>query len=154
MRENEMNEFEWRRQMRDLRQPLAPRQDLWASIDAALDNAKSDAADDAPTVPAQAGGRRRWLIAASVAASVLLAGVVGWHARNAPMATPVASATSTQNWKPADPRLVGAATQLNAARMELQQAMQQAPHSPALQRLLIQTERQQSQLRQLASDAG
>jgi hypothetical protein len=59
-----------------------------------------------------------------------------------------------QNWKPADPRLAGAATQLNAARMELQQAMQQAPHSPALQRLLIQTERQQSQLRQLASDAG
>lgn len=149
-----MNEFEWRRQMRDLRQPLAPRQDLWASIDAALGDAESTVAGDAPTVTAPSGSRRRWLIAASFAASVVLAGVMGWHARNATMATPVASAPSVQNWKPADPRLTGAATQLNAARMELQQAMQQAPHSPALQRLLIQTERQQSQLRQLASDAG
>ena len=33
-----MNEFEWRRQMRDLRQPLTPQRDLWASIDAALED--------------------------------------------------------------------------------------------------------------------
>lgn len=149
-----MNEFEWLRQMRDLRQPLAPRRDLWASIDAALGDAESTAAGDAPAATAPSGSRRRWLIAASFAASVALAGAIGWHARNATMTTPVASAPSVQNWKPADPRLAGAATQLNAARMELQQAMQQAPHSSALQRLLIQTERQQSQLRQLASDAG
>ncbi|TAM58191.1 MAG: hypothetical protein EPN49_13455 [Rhodanobacter sp.] len=31
-----MNEFEWRRQLRDLRQPLRPRRDLWTSIEAAL----------------------------------------------------------------------------------------------------------------------
>jgi hypothetical protein len=150
-----MNEFEWRRQMRDLRQPLAPRQNLWASIDAALDDTGSTIADSAPTAPSQSEVTRRWLIAASFAASIVLAGAIGWHARNASMATPVASATiPAHSWKPADPRLAGAATQLNAARMELQQAMQQAPHSPALQRLLIQTERQESQLRQLASDAG
>ncbi len=150
-----MNEFEWRRQMRDLRQPMAPRRDLWPSIDAALDEAGPTDAGAAPTATSRSAGPRRWLIAASFAASVVLAGAIGWHAKNATMATPVASTTMpTQNWKPADPRLAGAATQLNAARMELQQAMQQAPHSPALQRLLIQTERQQSQLRQLASDAG
>jgi hypothetical protein len=149
-----MNDFEWRRQMRDLRQPLAPRQDLWASIDAALDAAESPVADDAPPVQTRPRARRRWLIAASFAASLLLAGAIGWHAREASVATPIAAAPAVQNWKPTDPRLAGAATQLNAARMELQQAMQQAPHSPALQRLLMQTERQQNQLRQLASDAG
>lgn len=149
-----MNEFEWRRQMRDLRQPMAPRRDLWASIDAALDDAGLDVAGDAPAAPTSAGGPRRWLIAASFAASVVLAGAIGWHARNATMTTTVASTPSMQSWKPSDPRLTGAATQLNAARMELQQAMQQAPHSPALRRLLIQTERQQNELRQLASDAG
>ena len=150
-----MNEFEWRRQMRVLRQPMAPRRDLWASIDAALDEAGPNLADGAPPASSRSEGRRRWLIAASFAASAVLAGAVGWHARSATMATQVASTTApTQNWKPSDPRLAGAATQLNAARMELQQAMQQAPHSPALQRLLIQTERQQNQLRQLASDAG
>ena len=149
-----MNEFEWRRQMRDLSQPVVPRPDLWAAIDAALDEAGSTVADEAPAAQSRLKVRR-WLIAASFAASVVLAGAVGWHARDATMATPVARTTiPPQNWRPADPRLAGAATQLNAARMELQQAMQQAPHSPALQRLLIQTERQQSQLRQLASDAG
>lgn len=38
--------------------------------------------------------------------------------------------------------------------MELQLAIQQAPHSPALQRLLDRTELQQTQLRQLANQAG
>lgn len=28
-----MNEFEWRRQLRELRRPLAPEHDLWASIE-------------------------------------------------------------------------------------------------------------------------
>lgn len=151
-----MNEFEWRRQMRDLRQPLAPRHDLWASIDAALDDAEPSVTDRGlPTAERRSGNRRRWLIAASFAASLLLAGAIGWHAKNSIAPAPVASTQQVpQNWKPADPRLAGAATQLNAARMELQQAIQQAPDSPALQRLLMRTERQQSQLRQLASDAG
>ena len=47
-----------------------------------------------------------------------------------------------------------AAIELDAARMELQLAIQQAPHSPALQRLLDRTELQQTQLRQLANQAG
>jgi hypothetical protein len=150
-----MNEFEWRRQMRDLRQPLTPRQDLWSTIDAALDNARPAMTDSASTTKPRSGNPRRWMIATGFAASLLLAGFVGWHARFASAPTPMASTQpTTTNWKPTDPRLTGAATQLNAARMELQQAIQQAPDSPALQRLLMRTERQQNQLRQLASDAG
>jgi hypothetical protein len=150
-----MNEFEWRRQMRDLRQPLAPRQDVWASIEAALDDAESSLARNSPS--GRSKNPARWFMAAGVAASLVLAGIIGWHAHDL---SPAASMASTQNthvapsWKPTDPRLMGAATQLNAARAELQQAIDQAPGSPALQRLLIRTERQQNQLRQLVRDAG
>lgn len=151
-----MNEFEWRRQMRDLRQPLAPQRDLWASIDAALDDAERM---PVPANPALHGlrptHRRRWLVAAGLAASLLLAAGIGWHALQAPTAVPIAShATAPTSWKPSDPRLAGAAIELDAARMELQLAIRQAPDSPALQRLLSRTEQQQAQLRQLATQAG
>ena len=149
-----MNEFEWRRQLRDLRQPLMPQRDLWASIDAALDD---DALTRAPAIQAlpshQPAHRRRWLMAAGLAASVLLAGGIGWHRQHAPATASLAS-TATKPWKPADPRLAGAAIELDAARMELQLAIQQAPDSAALQRLLNRTEHQQMQLRQLAGQAG
>ncbi|MEO8999535.1 MAG: hypothetical protein ABI227_07300 [Rhodanobacter sp.] len=151
-----MNEFEWRRQMRGLRQPLTPQRDLWALLDAALDDAERVAA---PTIQAspihQPRHRQRWLIAASLAASVLLATGIGWHRLQTPTTTPIAHvSTAPASWKPADPRLAGAAIELDAARMELQMAIQQAPHSPALQRLLDRTELQQTQLRQLANQAG
>jgi len=151
-----MNEFEWRRQMRDLRQPLTPQRDLWASLDAALDDAERM---DAPAIQAlpvhPSRHRQRWLVAASLAASVLLAAGIGWHRLQMPTATPIARvSTAPASWKPADPRLAGAAIELDAARMELQMAIQQAPHSPALQRLLDRTELQQTQLRQLANQAG
>jgi len=35
-----MNEFEWRRQMRELRTPIAPSANLWTRIDAALEPAR------------------------------------------------------------------------------------------------------------------
>ncbi|GGY14636.1 hypothetical protein GCM10008098_01820 [Rhodanobacter panaciterrae] len=151
-----MNEFEWRRQMRELRQPLTPQRDLWASLAAALDDAERT---DAPTIQAspmhRSGHRQRWLVVASLAASVLLAAGIGWHRLQMPTSTPIARvSTAPASWKPADPRLAGAAIELDAARMELQLAIQQAPHSPALQRLLDRTELQQTQLRQLANQAG
>jgi len=148
-----MNEFEWRRQLRGLRQPLAPQHDLWGSIDTALDD---DEPIHVPAIPErQPGYRRLWLVAASLAAAMLLVSGIGWRVLHAP-AVPIASVspTSPANWKPADPRLAGAAIELDAARMELRQAIQQAPDSPALQRLLARTEHQQMQLRQLAHEAG
>jgi hypothetical protein len=151
-----MNEFEWRRQMRDLRQPLTPQRDLWASIDAALEDAERTQASANPALrEPRLTHRRRWLVAASVAASLLLAGGIGWRVLQTPTATPVAGNTKASgNWKPSDPRLAGAAIELDAAQMELQLAIQQAPDSPSLQRLLGRTEQQQTQLRQLANQAG
>ena len=151
-----MNEFEWRRQMRGLRQPVTPQRDLWASLDAALDDAERM---DAPRLRASpvhpSGHRQRWLVAVSLAASVLLVAGIGWHRLQESTATSLARvSTAPASWKPADPRLAGAAIELDAARMELQLAIQQAPHSPAPQRLLDRTELQQTQLRQLANQAG
>jgi hypothetical protein len=151
-----MNELEWRRQMRDLRQPLMPQRDLWAGIDAALDDNRparlSPPANATAPIPKH---RQRWLIAGSLAASLLLAAGLGWHLLQTPTATPVARANpAPTTWKPDDPRLAGAAIELDAARMELQLAIQQSPDSPALRRLLDRTEQQQTQLRQLAKQAG
>jgi hypothetical protein len=155
-----MNEFEWLRQMRDLNQPAAPRNDLWARIDAAIDNATPPVAEQTPTPIRRARHRQVWALAASVAAVMVIAGGFVWRMHTvAPTATPVATANKPNidnaPWKPNDPRFAGAAVEFGAARMELQQAMQQAPDSPALQRLLQRTEQQQMQLReQLEKQAG
>ena len=142
-----MNEFEWHRQMRALREPVSPRRDLWADIEAKLD-AGSPAASVAPRTRRGQG----WLLAASFAGLSLLAVALNHQARveaPAPLEAQVPA-----NWKPTDPRLAGAAVELDAARVELQQAIQQAPHSPALQRLLDRTAKRQSQLRQMEQQAG
>ena len=73
-----MNELQWRRQLRDLRQPVPPERDLWASIEAAMDQAELAGTRNATSGPARSNDRRRWLIAASFAASVVLAGAMGW----------------------------------------------------------------------------
>ncbi len=144
-----MNEFEWRRQLRELRQPKMPDRDLWPAIEAALDHAEPAHAGTIRVPPSR---RPRWLLGAALAASLALAGGVGWHMLQTRTDEPTRVATST--WKPTDPRLAGAAIELDAARMELELAIQQAPDSAALQRLLRRTERQQTQLRQLADRAS
>jgi hypothetical protein len=152
-----MNEFEWLRQMRDLNQPVAPRNDLWARIDAALDAAEP--ATDAVVTPIKPPRRHHaWAVAASLAAMFVLACGIVWHAQTIqPAMNASLSAMTSSNqmpWKPSDPRLAGAAVELGAARMELQQAIQQAPDSPALQRLLQRTDAQQAMLRELEKHAG
>jgi hypothetical protein len=144
-----MNEFEWLRQMRDLRQPVAPSDALWTRIDAAL---SGDAG-----IPAQAPPRRwlRRLPGLGIAAALVMAGWLGGHLQQRLQQVPMASAAlSAPSWKPADPRLAAAAIELDAARTELRQALQQAPASPALRQLLMNTERQQASLRQLERRAG
>jgi len=155
-----MNELEWHRQMRALREPVAPQRDLWTQIDAALDAAQ-------PTVSAPPVRRRHhrvWLLAASFAGLVILAGGVVFHLRQPQVqdgtelagttTTPASTTPDLSRWKPSDPRLAGAAIELDAAQMELRQALKQAPDSVALQRLLDRTERQQSQLRHMENQAG
>jgi len=139
-----MNDLEYLRQMRSLNQPVAPRRDLWASIDARL--------DEAPVAAAPRHGRARpWLMAAAIAGVAVLGGGIGLH-----LIAPTGgdSVASTTRWKPSDPRLSGAAVELDAARMELTQAMQDSPDSAALQRLLLRTERQRDRLRTFEKQAG
>ncbi|WP_266169970.1 hypothetical protein [Dyella subtropica] len=146
-----MNELDWHRQMRALREPVSPRRDLWPRIDAALEfNA---AETKAP--PARASRKQAWLLAASFVGLSLLAGSLNTRLQQVETSsTPLTDAHGVDRWKPTDPRLAGAAVELDAARMELQQAIEQAPHSPALQRLLDRTEKRQSQLRQMEHQAG
>ncbi|HEY2623436.1 hypothetical protein [Dyella sp. Tek66A03] len=145
-----MNEFEWLRQTRALREPVMPSRDLWPEIEATL-----DPADPAAQPMRQRGQRRQaWLLAASFAGLSLFAGSIAVHLRDQPMTTATVTTPDVARWHPSDPRLAGAAVQLDAASMELRQAMEQAPDSPALQRLLYRTQKQQSQLRQMEHQAG
>lgn len=147
-----MNEFEWRQQMRKLHQPIAPSRDLWGAIDASLEDRNVGAA---PVQATRRAWRQPWLLAAALAGAFLLAGSIGLRLhRNATVAADGASALANTSWSPSDPRLGGAAIELDAAQLELRQAMQQSPHSPSLQRLLARTERQQTQLRHLVHEAG
>jgi hypothetical protein len=147
-----MNEFEWLRQMRELNQPVAPRNDLWARIDAALD--ETAATETTVVTPIKPAHRHPqvWAVAASIAALIVLACGITWRAQMVSQTAPsvaLQAANEKVPWKPNDPRLAGAAVELDAARMELQQAIQQAPDSPALQRLLQRTDAQQTMLREL-----
>lgn len=141
--------FEDRQKLRALAQPVEPQRDLWAGIAARI-----DAQSRAPR------RRMQWLaVAASLACVAVLAGVIGTRMLRSPQPLPMApqiavSGRTAPHWKPADPRLRGAAVELRAAQGELQQALAIAPHSPYLQRLLQNTEHQQSRLRRLETDAG
>ncbi|MGY3232325.1 hypothetical protein ACVWWJ_003809 [Luteibacter sp. HA06] len=141
-----MNDLDYLRQMRSLNRPVAPRRDLWAGIEARLDEA-----------PVAAAPRRRraqpWLMAAAIAGVAVLGGSIGLHLV-APIGSDGLASASQTHWKPTDPRLSGAAVELDAARMELTQAMQDSPDSAALQRLLLRTERQRDRLRNLEKQAG
>lgn len=144
-----MNDLKWRRQLRELRQPQAPRRDLWAQIEQAMD---VPATTQAPATRRQPLSAAPWWLAASLAAvTVLAVGLMQHVPAGAGSSAQVASAPP---WKPDDPRLAGAAIELTAAQYELRQALQQAPNSSALQRLLERTEQQQSELRQLGHNAS
>jgi anti-sigma-K factor RskA len=143
-----MNEFEYLRQMRSLKQPVAPTRDLWAGIERGLDQAERAA------TPERAARRpMRWLAVAAIATLAVISGGLGLRLATMPGTAPAPMAAAPA-WKPDDPRLSGAALELDSARMELSQAMQQSPGTEALQRLLIRTERQQDRLRHLEQQAG
>ncbi|TCV95717.1 hypothetical protein EC912_10261 [Luteibacter rhizovicinus] len=139
-----MNELDYLRQMRAMKQPVTPRRDLWADIDRRLD-------ESATTAPPSRQRGRPWLMAAAIAGVAVLGGGLGLHLIAANPAPDFASAPA---WKPTDPRLSGAAVELDAARMELSQAIQDSPDSPALQRLLERTEHQRDRLRHIEQQAG
>jgi hypothetical protein len=143
-----MNEFEWLRQSRALDRPVAPTRDLWPGIAERL----------AEAMPAASAPRRRnitpWALAASLAALSLLAGGLSMRQTPMPVAQYAKADTQASPWKPRDPRLSGAAIELDAARSELTQAMQQAPQAAFLQRLLDRTNHQRSRLERFEREAG
>jgi hypothetical protein len=138
-----MNEFEHLRQMRSLRTPVAPSRDLWAGIDERL--------DETPATRSRHLWTRRLAVAAAIFGVAIFSGSIALRLASPPASTNVASNT---RWKPDDPRLTGAAVELATAHSELTQAMQDAPDSPALRRILDRTQRQQERLRQLDRQAG
>lgn len=140
-----MNELDYLRQMRSMNRPVAPQRDLWAGIEARLDETGHLA-----TTPRRHRARP-WLMAAAIAGVAILGGGVGLRLA-APGTNEGLAAGSS--WKPTDPRLSGAAVELDAARLELTQAMQDSPDSAALQRLLLRTERQRDRLRNFEKQAG
>ncbi|HET7359762.1 MAG TPA: hypothetical protein VFJ04_06405 [Rhodanobacteraceae bacterium] len=145
-----MNEFEWLRQTRALNQPVMPSRDLWPAIAARL---------GAPATTASAPRGRNllpWAMAASLAALTLLAGGLSLRQAQAPATgyTALAPATQGARWKPSDPRLSGAAIELDAAHSELTQAMRQAPRAAFLQRLLDRTNQQRDRLERFEHEAG
>ncbi len=143
-----MNEFEWLRQTRALDRPVAPTRDLWPGI--------ADRLADA--TPAASTPRRRnitpWALAASLVALSLLAGSLSMRQTPMPAAQYASTDTHASPWKPRDPRLSGAAIELDAARSELTQAMQQAPQAAFLQRLLDRTNHQRNRLARFEHEAG
>ncbi|MEZ2419408.1 hypothetical protein [Luteibacter sp. RCC_6_2] len=139
-----MNELDYLRQMRSLNRPVVPHRDLWAGIEARLDESQGASA-------IRHRRARPWLMAAAIAGVAVLGGGLGLHLVSP---TDRAGIAAGPAWKPSDPRLSGAAVELDAARMELTQAMQDSPDSAALQRLLLRTERQRDRLRNLEKQAG
>lgn len=141
--------FEDRQKLRALAQPVEPQRDLWPAIAARIE-----------TQSRAPHRRMQWLaLAASFACAAVIVGVVGIRALHSPQpatspAQIAAAANPPARWKPSDPRLRGAAVELSAAQGELQQALAIAPHSEYLQRLLQNTEHQQSRLRRLDVGAG
>lgn len=139
-----MNELDYLRQMRSLNRPVTPHRDLWTDIEARLGEA-------VPTATVRHRRARPWLMAAAIAGAAVLGGGIGLHLVSP---TPNDGLAAAKAWKPADPRLTGAAVQLDATRLELTQAMRENPDSPALQRLLLRTERQRDRLRNFDKQAG
>lgn len=138
-----MNEFEWLKQTRTLDVPAEPGRDLWPDIAARI----------AATAPRRRRHSPRLMLAAASAAAALVVGGIGARllletAANAP------AASEEARWNPHDPRLAGAAIELDAARYELRQALDESPKAAFLHRLIDRTERQQARLQRLENRAG
>lgn len=137
-----MNEFEWLRQTRALRQEQQPSHDLWPGIATQL-------------VPrTRVRGVQAWLPMAATAAVVILSVVLGFTALHPPR--PLAQGTTlaqVERWKPADPRLAGAAIEFQAADSEIRLALAQAPDAEFLHRIRQRTQAQQWRLQHYAQHA-
>lgn len=155
-----MNDFELRRELRELRVDREPQHDLWPRIAQRLNGA-----DVAPTRTA----RRPWL-AFAVAAGIALALTAGVFSlalqREAavgdrPLAERIDGSSvrdridrAHQLASTGDPRLASAEVVLEAASEELEQALQQQPDAVFLVGLINRTHAQKRKLARLGLNAG
>lgn len=155
-----MNDFELQRQLRDLRGPRDPSSDLWPGISERIRIAQASVAE-----PRQ----RRWL-PLSAAAAIALAVTTGIFSlslqqqaseRDATLAGTGTMPTVREQIDRAralaltgDPRLAGAEVVLDAATLELEQALQQQPDAVYLVGMINRTHAQRRKLARLGMDAG
>ncbi|MEO8010559.1 MAG: hypothetical protein ABI650_02825 [Dokdonella sp.] len=155
-----MNDFELQRQLRELRGPRAPSNDLWAGIAERLGS-------QCTALPASR--QRRWwpLAAAATIALALTTGIFSLslqrHAaeRDAAVAGSIEMPSVRQQIDRAralaligDPRLASAEVVLDAASVELEQALQQQPDAVYLVGMINRTHAQRRKLARLGIDAG
>ena len=154
-----MNDFELRRQLRELRGSHEPQRDLWPQI------ARQIAAS------AQTAGvhsRRRWPLAVAAGLAMAVAAGVfslalqdrGERTVNTDVASPSKPNVGQQIQRArelaasGDPRLVSAEVVLDAASQELDHALQQQPDAVFLVGLINRTHAQQRKLARLGLDAS
>lgn len=156
-----MTDFELRRQLREMRGPLEPQQDLWPQI------ARRLSADAQPAAP-MARHRPRWPLALA-AGLVMAVGVGLFSLSGQDRVDNVASQGSalrneldvSQQIQHArelaasgDPRLASAEVVLDAASSELDHALAQQPDAIFLVGLINRTHAQRRKLARLGLDAS
>lgn len=138
-----MNDLEWRRDLRALREPVTPARDLWPAIERAITTGT-----ETMRPPSR---RPAWRAVAMLAAVAVLAAGATATWRLPPPAGSMAAAPAAPTL---DPRLRAAFIELDATRAMLNQTLQEDPGSPLLRRLLARTAHQQMRLHHLAHEAG
>lgn len=157
-----MTEFEIQRGLREMKAPRMPARDLWPAIAGRIEGGASTATRRAP--------RRRWIPLAAAAGTLLaIAGGLALFAlRERAAQTPVFAdsmplhieritpqqARAAAERTGVDPRLAGASVVVDAARAELQQAIEQHPDAVFLVSLLNRTNAQRLKLEQMGARAG
>ncbi len=154
-----MNDFELRRELRELRGSREPQRDLWPQI------AKQIAGSAQPVhVPS----RRRWPLAVAASLAIAVAAGVfsltlqdrGERKVNTDIASPSKLNVGQQIQRArelaasGDPRLASAEVVLDAASQELDHALQQQPDAVFLVGLINRTHAQQRKLARLGLDAS
>jgi hypothetical protein len=153
-----MNDFELRRELRELRVPREPQRDLWTRI-----ARKIQAQPESVATPQH---RRTWLPLAA-AASIALAVTVGVLSVAMQRMSPPAEAGNAippsareqierarELATSGDPRLAGAEVVIDAASSELELALQHRPDAVFLVGLINRTHAQRRKLARLGLNAG
>ncbi len=139
-----MTDFEIQRRLRAMNAPRAPEVDLWPAIEQRIATPSS--------LPASRKPSRHWLpfaLAAALPLGLLGAALLASHLLSPATSDPVAleqGAPRDRARALADPRLAGAAIVLDAAQIELRQAIEQNPDAGFLVELLNRTEARRNRL--------